>query len=163
MVRLNLPKERTFKGPAALWKRVLAFMVDFLIIDFVIGQPFQKVFAKVVPAAGFSESLGYLQSSPEKLTLLSFAMIFYGLLALLYFSILEYKTDQTIGKMFMRIKVESEHKSYFMFLVRSLFLLFIFPFMLLIILDPIFMLFNKEGKRLSEILSKTRTVEVYAL
>ncbi len=163
MVRLNLPRQATFKGPAALWKRIAAFFIDFFLLDFVIGSPFQKIIGKYLPMSSFSEAYAYYQSSPETFASLSIIMVAYGLLALLYFSILEYKTGQTIGKMLLKVKVEADHQNYFLYLIRSMFLLFLFPFMLLIIIDPVFMMFNKEGRRLSEILSKTRTVEVYTL
>lgn len=160
---LNLPKEATFKGPALIWKRVLAFVIDILIINFVIGFPFRRLIAGIVPARDFSNSYAYISSNQKLVGLLSLIMILFGLLAILYFAILEYKMGQTVGKMFMNIKVEAEQLTFFSCLIRSMFLIFIFPFVLLWVIDPLFMFFTKDKRRLSEILSKTRTIEIYLL
>jgi uncharacterized RDD family membrane protein YckC len=162
--RLNLPKERIFKGPALVWKRFFAFMIDLLIIDFVIGFPFRKLLLRMVPAEEFSASYAYLVSNPSVVSLLTSVMILFGLLALLYFAVLEYRLGQTIGKMFVNIKVESgKGLTFLACLIRSMQFVLIFPFILLWIIDPLFMLFNKDGRRLSEILSGTRTVEWYSM
>ena len=51
--------------------------------------------------------------------------------------------------------------SYWQLFVRSMFLMPLFPFVLLWLIDPIVMLFTKENQRLSEILSRTKVVESY--
>ncbi|MBR9699234.1 RDD family protein [Candidatus Woesearchaeota archaeon] len=165
MVKLNLPKEAMFKGAAPVWKRALAFAIDLLILDFVVGFPLRRVLADAMPQGGFTDSYAYLQAHPGSVSILTTIMIFFGILALLYFALLEYKLGQTIGKIFMQIKVESliKRMSFFSCLIRSLYFLFVFPFMLLWVIDPLFILLNKEGRRLSELLSRTRTIAVYQL
>jgi uncharacterized RDD family membrane protein YckC len=83
----------------------------------------------------------------------------------LYFVILENKLRQSIGKMIFNLYVEGQDKDikYWQLFARSMFLIPIFPFVLLWIIDPIVMLFTKENQRLSEILSKTKVVERYSL
>jgi uncharacterized RDD family membrane protein YckC len=107
----------------------------------------------------------FINKNPQIAEMLSLIIIIMGLLALLYFAIMDYKFNQTIGKMFMNIKIESTKKelSFLDCIIRHMFLIMIFPFTLLWILDPLFLIFNKQGRRLSEILSKTKTVEVYNL
>ena len=51
--------------------------------------------------------------------------------------------------------------SYWQLFARSMFLMPLFPFVLLWFIDPIVMLFTKENQRLSEILSRTKVVEMY--
>ncbi len=51
--------------------------------------------------------------------------------------------------------------SYWQLFVRSMFLMPLFPFVLLWFIDPIVMLFTKENQRLSEILSRTKVIEEY--
>ena len=162
-MKLNLPKQRNFKGPARIWKRALAFLIDITIIDFLLGVPFRSLFLKVVPEEDFFGEMKILQSSEKALMLLTVIMISYMFLYLLYFAILEYKLGTTIGKMFMRIKVEEDKNAYgfLSYIIRNMVFIFIFPFILLWIADPLFMLFNRDGRRLSEILSRTRTVEDY--
>ena len=72
--------------------------------------------------------------------------------------------QQTIGKMLMKIYVVSDTKTLnpWQLLVRNLVFIPIFPFVLLWLIDPLFMFFTKTNQRLSEILSKTRVVEKYS-
>jgi uncharacterized RDD family membrane protein YckC len=164
MPKLNLPKQPTFQGPAAIWKRIIAFAIDLIILDFVIGYPLQGAILGVLPQAGFMQSYQYVNANPQAAQALNLVMVVFGLLALLYFAILEYKLGQTVGKMFMNIRVKYDQRlSFFQAVIRSMEFLLIFPFILLWVIDPLFMAFNKDGRRLSEILSKTRTVEVYNL
>ncbi len=80
-------------------------------------------------------------------------------IALLYFAMFEYKLQQTIGKMVLGLYVVSEKGglSIWQAVGRSIFILPIFPFILLWIIDPIYLIFKKI--RLSEILTRTMTVE----
>ncbi len=165
MKRLNLPKERTFTGPASLWKRAFAFVTDLLIINLIILFPFRKLFLKIIPEkATFSETYNFLQNSgfSGAITALTLVAAF---LSLLYFYMLEKRLQQTIGKMLFKIYVVSDSKELkgWQLLVRSMFLVPIFPFVLLWVVDPAFLLFTKSNQRLSEILSKTRVIERYAM
>ncbi len=163
---LNLPEERTFKGPALVWKRFLAFLTDFLIINLVLFFPFKRLIQSSMPEFGsFSETYAYLisnQSYTQALTVVSLAM---SIFALFYFALLEYKIQQTPGKMLLKISVIGEKKEvrFWQYLVRSLFIIPIFPFFLLWVLDPLFLFLTKTNQRLSEILSKTKTVEEYII
>lgn len=72
---------------------------------------------------------------------------------------------QTIGKMLMKIYVVSDNaniKTWQLF-TRNLVFIPIFPFVLLWVLDPLLMFFTKTNQRLSEILSKTKTVEKFSI
>ena len=48
---LNLPKERSFVGPATAFKRVLAFLIDLFIIYFIVGFPLNNLLKNTVPKA----------------------------------------------------------------------------------------------------------------
>ena len=89
----------------------------------------------------------YILQDPRLTSLVLFIFAVRVLLALIYFSILEYKYGETVGKMLLNIKVESLVKkpSYPQYLIRSMFLLTVPPFILLWILDPIFILFTNSS------------------
>jgi uncharacterized RDD family membrane protein YckC len=163
--KLNLPKEATFNGPAVFWKRGTAFLIDIFILDFIIGGPFNYLLSRIMPNEGLMENYNYILSNPQLTMKLSLIVITFGFLALLYFALTEYITGQTLGKMLLNIRVEydSKEKSLLGALLRSMFLILIFPFVLLWIIDPVFMIFTKDKRRLSEIISKTRTIETYYL
>ncbi|MCK5283879.1 MAG: RDD family protein [Nanoarchaeota archaeon] len=162
---LNLPKEAVFKAPAVFWKRLLAFLIDILIVDFVIGYPFRRLIIRLIPMTDFSKSYSYLVSNPKAAATVSLITFVMGLLALLYFALLEYKTGQTLGKMLVNIRIESVAKelTFFACVMRSIFLIFIFPLVLLWIIDPLFLIFTRDKRRLSEVLSRTRTIEIRSL
>lgn len=163
---LNLPKESSFAGPASIWKRAVAFVMDLLVINLVIMLPFRPLLKKIVPAdLSYSTAYSYFTANPGYSRLISIVSIAIGVMAMLYFAILEYNLKQTVGKVLMNVYVISEAKKerFWQYLARGLFLLPVFPFILLWAVDPLFLVFTKKNQRLTEILSKTRVVERYAL
>ncbi len=163
---LNLPKERTFTGPALVWKRLLAFLADLLIINLVIFFPFKKILQGSIPdVASYSEAYNFLASNQNYVKTLTIVSLIMSLLAILYFALIEYKIQQTPGKILFNIFIISDTKklAFWQCIVRSLFLIPIFPFFLLWVIDPLFMFFTKTNQRLSEIISKTKTIEQYTL
>jgi uncharacterized RDD family membrane protein YckC len=163
MVKLNLPKKRKIINNASLFKRILAFIVDILIINFVVILPFRGAFNSLIKTSSFSEAYSFLQNNPEIATRMYIIMFFITLLTLVYFIVLEYKVKQTVGKMLLKIYIVSDEKqlSVLQCIVRNIFLIPFFPFFLLWVIDPLYLLFAK--RRFSEVISKTRTVEEYEL
>lgn len=166
MKRLNLPQERTLIGPALLWKRIAAFFIDIVIINLIILFPFRALFQKIIPKDySFSEAYKFLSSSTNYSGFLASVSFVISILIILYFFMLENKSQQTIGKMLMKIYVASNTNNLkkWQLLARNLVFIPLFPFVLLWILDPLFMFFTKSNQRLTEILSRTRVVEKYSL
>ena len=166
MKRLNLPKESTFVGPALLWKRIAAFFIDMAIINLVVLFPFRSLFQNIIPKDySFLEAYKLLSSSTNYSSFLTPASFIVSILIILYFLMLERRMSQTIGKMLMKVYVISDNKELkaWQLLARNIVFIPIFPFVLLWILDPLFMFFTKTNQRLSEILGKTRVVEKYSL
>ena len=164
MNKLNLGK--TFLAQASVLKRIIAFFIDFLIIHVIILFPLKRIFNNIIPETGsFSETVNFLNNNAEYSTFITVIMLLVAVLAILYFVILEKKLSQTPGKMLFNLYVKSQTKdlNYWQLFVRSMFLIPVFPFVLLWIIDPIVMLFTKENQRLLEILSKTKVVEKYKI
>ncbi len=165
MKRLNLPKEKTFIGPALLWKRIAAFFIDMMILNLFVLFPFRGLFKGIIPKDySFSEAYKFLSTSTNYTNFITSVSFIMSILIILYFLMLEKKMQQTIGKMLMKIYVVSDTKTLnpWQLLVRNLVFIPIFPFVLLWLIDPLFMFFTKTNQRLSEILSKTRVVEKYS-
>ena len=160
----NIRKEKEFLAQASVLKRLFAFLIDLLIINIIVLFPFKKIFRGIVPnPESFSNTLDFLSNnSSTPLTVIVLAVAF---LSILYFMIFEKKLQQSPGKMLFNLYVKSQTKDlkYWQLFVRSVFLIPLFPFILLWIIDPIVMFFNKDGQRLSEILSKTKVVEKYKI
>jgi len=159
-----MPRKKIIEGPAFLWKRIAALVADLLIINLVIVFPFQGILEKLIPQglsmSGLSE---FFNNNPETAGLATSIIVVIGILAMIYFSIMEYKTKQTIGKKLFSIFVVSETKELKLWqcFVRNLHWFLFAPFILLWIIDPIYMLFNKESKRLTEVLSKTKVIQQF--
>ncbi|MBI2129311.1 RDD family protein [Candidatus Woesearchaeota archaeon] len=160
-MRLKLPKKKLIAVNASLLRRIIAFLIDLLIINFIILRPFRNVLLKLMPGGSFNEAYSYLLSNQNANTALFFITAAISLLALLYFVILQYKLGQTVGMMLLSLHIEPKEIKLWQALVRNLFIIPVFPFFLLWMLDPIYLLFNKEGKRFTERLSNTKIVQVY--
>ena len=164
--RLRLPSRHKFSGPASLWKRFLAFITDLLLLNIIILAPFRPVIEKIVPLnQTYNEIYKFISTNKEYTNLLFILIFAIGIILILYFALMEYKLNQTVGKMLFKIKVKSKNKKlkFWQCILRSLFLLPIFPFFILWFLDPIWILFNSDKQRLTEVLSKTMVVETYTL
>ena len=159
-------KSRTFVINPPAWKRILAFFIDFLILDFIVLVSFKGMFKKYMPQDyNFSEMYALLQSNSKTVKSLVTLGLFASLLCGLYFIFLERKMQQSVGKRFMKLYVVDNQNignapTLWQHIVRNLYSLPIFPLILLWILDPLFMLFRKDTQRLSEILSKTKVIEI---
>jgi uncharacterized RDD family membrane protein YckC len=168
MAKLNLPKERTFVGPALAWKRVIAFVIDMMIVNLFALFPFRGLFEGIISEGhSFTEAYNLLSSTDYSgfLTSVSLAISF---LVIMYFYLMERKMSQTIGKMLMKVYVVASDNGNkdlkeWQLLARNMVFIPLFPFILLWLLDPLFMFFTKTSQRLSEILSRTRVVEKYSL
>lgn len=166
-----LPKSsvRLVKGPALPWKRVLAFCIDLIVLDLVAVEPFRELLLKIIPkGAGFMDSYNYLMNNGSASALALSVTVAVAIIAMLYFILLEYKLGQTLGKMMMNIKVESvgadakEGIRFWQAALRSVWLVPVFPFFpLLWIIDPLYILFTKERRRFSEVISRTQTIDYY--
>ena len=152
-----MKKRKTIEMPASVWRRAAAFVIDLLILDIVIMFPFRKLLT-AVPAGSIAETAEFFQQNPELMDSLYTAVIVIGVLSLLYFTIMEYKFHQTLGKMLMNLYV-TEEMTFWQALARNLFLLPFLPFILLWVVEPLYILFTKEHQRLLEILTKTNLIE----
>ncbi len=159
---LDLPKKRKMVGDASFWKRGIAFLIDLLIIDFAIASPFSDIILSKVPDP---QDYDFLMSNPEITNQIVLIFVVIMLLAFVYFVLFDYLLQQTPGKMLTKLYVKPEKKkakiSLLQCIIRNLAILPVFPFIILWAVDPVFILL--KNRRLSEIWSKTKTIEVYLI
>lgn len=158
-----MPKKKPFYAQASILKRLAAFIIDMLIVNVIILFPFRNVLEKAIPRSdSLSSTLDFFMNQQGMgIKMMMFSV---SLVTILYFAMLERRISQTPGKMLFNLYVVSEKgASTWQFYVRSMFLIPVIPFVLLWIVDPIVMLFTQDNRRLSEILSRTKTVEKYNL
>tara|TARA_B100000315_G_C14333836_1_gene476471 strand:- start:116 stop:589 length:474 start_codon:yes stop_codon:yes gene_type:complete len=157
-MELKLPKSNSGVN-ASLVKRFIAFIVDFLLIEFIIVAPFGKIISNYIIEGTFEETFSYMMSTDALFAQLYPIIITITLLAIAYFAIFEYKYGQTPGKMLLKLKVISQTKKLlpWQLVVRALLLI---PFYPLTFIDVIYVFFNQDNQRVLEYLSKTKTVQL---
>ncbi len=159
---VSLPGKRTVLGPAPVWRRLFAFIIDLLILNVIFFFPFQSMIEGLIPNGGWETIV--MQANANLAALETITAVL-GIVALLYFTFFEAALAKTPGKHLMHILVASEspQPSFWRMMIRNLYVLPIFPFILLWLLEPLFMIFSKDQQRLLERLSKTRTMMNHAV
>ena len=145
--------------PAPLWKRFLAYIIDILIIGLFIETSFigiSKMAFGDFSEKSLSEALK-LSLTPQNYYLLAVIGISIAILSLLYWSILEYKLGQSIGKMIFRIYTVSEKKklTFLQALIRNA----AKTSSLLLILDALALFRYPYYKRFTEKWSQTQVIQ----
>ena len=166
MVDLKLPKKRSMLSKASPWKRIFSFIIDILIINIFIIGPFTAVLQTSLPTStDFMENYNFLYSNPEIINSLYMVFVVIFILIFVYFVLFEYKLRQTPGKMVFNLYLtpmkKKEEVKILQIILRNLAVFPIFPFLLLWIIDPLYLIFT--GRRLSDVFSKTVYVEEVSL
>ena len=135
------------------WRRLLAFVFDVLIVEFLLLYPFTNAAERAFSSPG---SYSFMAFQGPVLSLILAASAIY----VLYFTLFEWLLGQTIGKMLMRtlsLTIGNKKMSFWQALGRNLFLIPVIPFVFLLVLDIIFIIWRRIS--LSEMLTRTKTVE----
>ena len=139
--------------PAPLYKRIIAYLIDLAIVSFIITSPFNSLLSSLIPT-NFSEFYTALTSMfSVKVMIISLIL---RIFAILYWSILEFKIQQTLGSLIMGISVMPLTKKYnfSQALLRN-----ITKFsLILLLLDSIFIFKSDRNQRLTERLSQTMMI-----
>lgn len=141
--------------PAPLWKRLFAYAVDLIVVNFVIFPPFKPYFPVVVESASWLEAFKsfYNISFAWNMILISTVL---AILTILYWTLLEWKLGQSAGKILIGIHVVAgkNKANFFQCLIRNA--TKISPAVLF--LDCLY-LFKTKNLRYFEKLSGTMVVE----
>jgi uncharacterized RDD family membrane protein YckC len=161
-------KRKLIVVEASLWRRVAAFFIDYIIINGLILFPFNRLIERMFKVDNIMNIFSMVSDSNFDLTPLIYISLMMGIISLFYFSIIEFKFNQSIGKIIMNIYVVNTNKkltykgipkmTFFQSLIRSLPLIFFFIFPLVIFFDIVSVLFNKDRLRFMEKVSKTKTI-----
>ena len=160
-MRLNIPRRKSFQAPANLLRRGLAFLVDLIVLDTLILFPLRNLIMGIVPLGTMSDNLQLFTQNPYAANLIFLIFLYASILSICYFTFLEYWFGQSIGKMLLGLHVVSSDGDlgFWRVLARNLFLLPVIPFILLWLIDPLWIIFSKENKRLSDVFVKANVVE----
>ena len=137
-------------------------MLDLTIINLIIAYPLKGYVNKILPTfSSLTKTYEYFLSNQELSYGLLSVSIVISVLSIAYFTILESNIGQSIGKKLLHLRVISLDKKpkTWKYIIRSLLLIPVFPFILLWFIDPIYIFFNTDGQRLTESISKTKVIE----
>ncbi|MEK6960177.1 MAG: RDD family protein [Nanoarchaeota archaeon] len=145
---------------APIWRRALSFIIDLIIVEVFLVSWFWMLIKKSTSGDGFTDTMSFLAAHPNAVVSLNIITLYIALVVMAYFVILEYTIGQTIGMILFKLKAVSthNHSHWWQFIVRNLFLIPIFPFILLALIDPIYLLWKRGECRALEQISGTRTV-----
>lgn len=149
-------KTALLQNPAALWKRVVAYLIDALIVNFIVVFPFRERI-RLDSVSSFSETYNYLSSAPGLSYKLFLVFLAIGTLTILYWAVFEYRLKQSVGKMAMNLSVRhvTGNMSFRSAVVRNLSKVST----LILALDVAYMIYKKSNRRYLEIISNTEVVE----
>jgi uncharacterized RDD family membrane protein YckC len=140
---------------ASLFRRTIAYLIDILVINIVIIIPLGPLLTRTT----FSNSslLGIYQQEMADGPVFFAILLFIPLMTILYWAILEYYLQQSIGKMIMRIYVRHLTKKimFWQALLRNVTKIST----IFLVLDCAYMLIYKTNQRYFEKLSHTQVVE----
>ena len=148
-------KKGEIEIPAALWKRVCAYLIDALVVSIIIGLPLNRFYPRTIPNP---ETMVDVWASLRET--MSFQTMLISLIAtvltILYWAVLEYKISQTLGKALMKIRVRSlvGSLSFKQCFIRNLSK----TSTLLLLIDSLFML-RSHRHRYLDMVAKTEVVE----
>jgi len=133
-----------------IWKRIFAFLIDIIIIEFIVNLSFNDLIKKQLNINGnFLEIYQTLSGNYQQFTsLFLFISIITAIIALIYFTIFELKMQQTLGKMIFNLKVKSVKGKLNLkqVLIRNTpkVLFFIDGLFLVLLIDLFYLIFKKE-------------------
>jgi len=145
---------------APLWKRVFAYIVDLFIVNLVIVLPFRSYLGRQLISdnnISISDLTILLFNNQNAFYSVLFVLIVISIPTILYWTLLEYFVNQSVGKILFKIKVISSDGDlkFSQALLRNITKVSI----LTIALDTLYLL-KSGGIRYLEKHSKTRVVEI---
>jgi uncharacterized RDD family membrane protein YckC len=143
--------------PSPLWKRVFAYFLDVVIINFIVVMPFRPLLSSVPSAKTFSAFRQQLVSRAALSTDTVVVLLIIAALSILYWAVFEYKLGQSVGKMAFNIHVRSQkgNLTFMQALLRNLSKIST----LVLLADALFIILTKGHQRYLERVSKTEVVE----
>lgn len=141
-------KLKKIVAPVKLWKRVVAYIIDIIIVNIIIVYPFMNFL-------GNFENDSFLREFSYEILSVFFII---SILIILYWAFLEYFLRQSVGKALMNIHIRSTEKQELKFwqcFVRNLSKIST----LLLLIDSLGIIFKGDYQRFLEKLSKTEVVD----
>ncbi len=137
---------------SSLWKRFFAYFLDILLINIVVSIPLASYFESKL---GSARDIFFGSRADSGFFLASFLIV---ILVLFYFTLMDYKTGQTIGGMIFGIYAVSllgKKMTFGQALIRNL----LTPFPIVLLVDSLYMFFKGGRRRLFETFSMTASAE----
>jgi len=137
-------------GTASNWRRFGSFLMDSLILTVIITKPLSDILETKVPKT----LTDFVNIDFQGLAVL---ILLISLINILYWVILEYKVQQTLGGLIFHIQAKSEKAKLTLnqVIIRNL----TKASSILLLIDSISIIFSEKKQRFTEKWSKTLTVQ----
>lgn len=154
---------KSFIAPASIFKRIIAFVIDILILDLIVLAPFDFLFQKMMPTGSISQQISYIQNNPGLLNSFYPIMIFMSIIIVFYFTYLDYKIKQTPGKMLLGLYIipEKKNRTFWNYLLSNITFVVARLFIIVWIIDFFYMISSPKNQRLTQKLNKILIVQDY--
>lgn len=143
------PRQQIIAQDAGFFRRLGSFIIDLLLLDIVITAPFSPIFSRWISIAQTSSLSSFTYTNKELAAVFVIMLIF-----MVYFVLFEYLLGQTLGMMIA--KTRTEKGKLWQHVVRNIFFIPLFPFILFWIIEPISIALWKRS--VLEHITKTRTM-----
>lgn len=155
---LKLPVDKVLERDAGFWKKLGAFVIDMVFLFFLIYSPLIVFF---MPSAEFNnteQAMSFLESNPGAMRELNAGLLVISVIYYAYFFGMEWYNKATFGEHLLGLKAVSDRNGLSITqllsrnVVRGLFSTLYF-------FDLLVVVFRKDNRSFSEIVSGTSTVE----
>ena len=164
-------KKTASENKINLAKRINAFIIDILILEIFVYSSFNNIYSAILSNLDIRSikdifNMNYASitfSAPNLSHSITLLTIIMSLLSFSYFVLTEYLFSASIGKQLLKLRIEQTNYrkkqiSLYESILRNLWLIPIFPFSIIWIIDLAFILLRKDRKRFSDIISRTKVV-----
>ena len=131
-MNLKLPKNREIISSAQFSRRLLALIIDLIIIDFFIISFFREQIIKISSGLNINQIIKLISLRPELITQLLIINLIIAVLTMTYFVLTDFFVGQSFGKYLLKLEVITDikhsHITLKQSIIRNLGTFMIFPF-----------------------------------
>ena len=142
------------KRGVPLWKRILAYIIDAIVVSFIIAVPL-----KTFKADGWADMQSWTSITEGVTAPFGEAVkmgVIVAIITILYWALMEYYIKQSLGKMVFRLEVRSTKKNltFKQCLIRNVTKID----GVILFLDTLYLIVKKKNQRFFEKISETEVV-----
>lgn len=156
----RLPQKEVEAEPAPLWRRIVAFLIDYVFVYIVFFQVFLLIYLSMAGIPDVSDVFAlqnYASANTAVLAKMVVGTVVLFFIALFYFMLCETIFHATLGKKMLGLIVVSDSGKldYWQSFVRNLTKTILLP---ILVFDFVAIMFTEGRRRFTEILAATKVI-----